>query len=201
MTQEARNEQEMENTQPVEPELEKAQADNEPMDMTEPVVEEIEAAEASAQADLEQQLQQEREKAQGLLDELKRERASFINYRRRIEQEKESWSREATASLIYNLLSVLDDFERAKKAIPEEFKGSPWVEGLLLVERKLFSTLELAGLKPIEAVGKPFDPNIHEAVSTEPVEGVEHGTVVEEYRKGYMLGDRVLRPSMVKVAQ
>lgn len=159
----------------------------------------VEPVEAPVDAD--QALAAERERAQVYLDELQRERASFINYRRRMEADKENWSRDANAALIFNLLAVLDDFERAKANIPPELQGTPWVEGLMLVERKLYSTLELAGLKPIEAEGQPFDPARHEAVVADPTEEHEPSRVLEEYRRGYTLGDRVLRPSMVKVSQ
>ncbi|MDP9382080.1 MAG: nucleotide exchange factor GrpE [Chloroflexota bacterium] len=149
---------------------------------------------------IEAQLQTERERAQGYLEELQRERASFINFRRRTEQEKETWTRDANSALIFNVLPVIDDFERARDNIPTDQQDSAWVDGMMLVGRKLLSTLELAGLRPIEAVGKPFDPTVHEAVSVQPVEGQEAGIVLEEYRKGYKIGDRVLRPSMVKVS-
>ena len=182
-------------TQPVEEEQQ--YEDEAVMETDTPAPQEAEVGEP----DLEQQLAAERERSAGYLDELQRERASFINYRRRVEQEREGWGRDATAALVYNLLGVLDDFDRARANIPAEQQGTPWVEGLMLVGRKLHSTLELAGLKEIDAVGKQFDPNLHEAVSSEEVEGQEHGTILEEYRKGYMLGDRVLRPTMVKVAQ
>lgn len=156
---------------------------------------------AGVEQDIQGELARERERSDGYLEELQRERASFINYRRRMEQEKESWSREANAALIFNILPVLDDFERARGAIPTDQQGSAWVDGLMLVGRKLDSTLELAGLKAIDAVGKPFDPALHEAVSVEEGADGEPQIVVEEYRKGYTLGDRVLRPSMVKVTR
>ncbi len=158
-------------------------------------------SEEAAAPTIEQQLTEERDRSAAYLEDLQRERASFINFRRRAEQEREQWSREAAAALIYNLLPVLDDFERAREAIPADQQGSPWVDGILLVGRKLYSTLELAGLRAIEADGKPFDPALHEAVSTAPAEDGESGAVLKELRKGYLLGERVLRPSMVIVAQ
>jgi molecular chaperone GrpE len=157
--------------------------------------------EAAAEPDLEAELRRERERSGGYLEELQRERASFINYRRRTEQEKEELSRAANAGLMFNLLAVLDDFERARANIPQDQLKEPWVEGLLLVGRKLYSTLELAGLKPIEAVGRTFDPRLHEAFAAGPGGDLEPDTVIEEYEKGYMLGDRVLRATKVKVSQ
>ncbi len=162
---------------------------------------ETEAPPAPEGADLEARLEEERKRSESYLEELRRERADFINFRRRIDQERESWGREANAALIANLLPVLDDFERARAAIPEDQRDSAWAEGLLLVGRKLYATLEAAGLREIEAVGREFDPSLHEAVSIEPDSEHGHSTIVEEYRKGYKLGEKVLRPSMVKVAQ
>lgn len=147
------------------------------------------------------QVETEREPAGGFLEELQRERAAFINYKRRTEQERATWGHGATAALIHNILPVLDDFERARASIPPEQASSSWVEGLMHVGRKLESTLELAGLRPIEAVGTAFDPALHEAVSSAPAEDGESGVVLEEFRRGYRLGERVLRPSMVQVSQ
>lgn len=188
--------QQIENDQPTEA------AEQEAPVIEEETVAETEVAEpTSPEITFEEQLAREQERSSGYLEELQRERASFINYRRRTEQERENWAREANAALIFNVLPVLDDFERARGAIPEDQQDAAWVDGLMLVGRKLDSTLELAGLRQIEAMGKPFDPSRHEAVSVQPAEGEEPGMVVEEYRKGYMLGDRVLRPSMVRVTR
>jgi molecular chaperone GrpE len=159
----------------------------------------LQEQEVSPTPEAERQLAAERERSSGYLEELQRERASFINYRRRTEAEREGWSREANSALIFNILPVLDDFERARQTIPADQRDSAWVDGLMLVGRKLLSTLELAGLRPIEADGKPFDPALHEAVSVVPAGDRESGIVLEELRKGYKIGDRVLRPSMVVV--
>src|SRR5947209_6864863 len=102
------------------------------------------------------------------LDALQRERASFINYRRRSEQERAETIQFAAASLIKKLLPVVDDFDRALAAIPEEErKNNKWVEGVELIARKLHNILEQEGVQPIEALGQPFDPNLHEAVAFE----------------------------------
>jgi len=196
MTQQIENEQPADSQELVEPLIEDEAAEQlDDTDQTEAT------APASPEITLEEQLAREQERSSGYLEELQRERASFINFRRRTEQERENWAREANAALIFNVLPVLDDFERARGAIPEDQQDAAWVDGLMLVGRKLDSTLELAGLRQIEAMGKPFDPTRHEAVSVQPAEGEEPGMVVEEYRKGYMLGDRVLRPSMVRVTR
>jgi len=139
----------------------------------------------------------EEEKSASYLANWQRTQADFINYKRRIEQERETFARSANASLIISLLPVLDDFESAFEHAPHRGKEKgTWIEGIRMVERKLRTALETFGLKPIEAVGEPFDPNLHEAVRQD---SGEEGKVVAEVRKGYMLNDRVLRPSMVVV--
>ena len=138
------------------------------------------------------------------LDALQRERANFINYRRRTEQERAETVQYATANLLKRLLPVVDDFDRALAAIPpEERVNNPWVEGVELIARKLHNILEQEGVEPIEALGQPFDPNLHEAVAFDDnSEGGGHtDTVAEVYSKGYKLHDRVLRPAMVKVSR
>jgi len=145
-----------------------------------------------------------RDLATEYLEALQRERASFINYRRRAEQEKTETAQYATAGLVKKLLPVLDDFDRALAAIPEaERKGNKWVEGVELIARKLHNILEQEGVAPIDALGQPFDPSLHEAVAFEDnSEGGDHAdTVSEVFSKGYMLGDRVIRPAMVKVSR
>jgi molecular chaperone GrpE len=139
------------------------------------------------------------------LDALQRERASFINFRRRAEQERAEMVQYAGMNLIKKLLPIVDDFDRALAAIPEDVrKTSKWVEGVELIDRKLHTILEQEGVQPIEALGQPFDPNLHEAVAFEDnaEAGEEHQDVVSEvFTKGYKLRDRVLRPAMVKVTR
>jgi molecular chaperone GrpE len=144
------------------------------------------------------ELEQERARAAEYLDEAKRARAELINYRRRTEQEMQDVRRHAGEQLISQILPVLDDFHRAIEALPEGELEDPWMQGILLIERKLWAILEAAGVRPIEAVGKPFNPSLHEAVMIdEGSKGAD--TVVAELQRGYMLHERVLRPAMVKV--
>jgi molecular chaperone GrpE len=145
---------------------------------------------------LKQSLAEEKDKGEGYLANWQRAQADLINYKRRSEQEKEEISKFANASLMLNLLSVLDDFERAFASIPPHLAQITWVDGIRLIDRKLQASLELQGLSRIKALGEPFDPNIHEA--TMHGKGKE-GMVVEELQKGYKLHDRVLRPAMVVV--
>ena len=146
--------------------------------------------------DLEQTLAEAREKAEGYLANWQRAQADFINYKRRSEQEKEEIGKFANTQLMLNLLPVLDDLERAFDSITPQVAKLDWVEGIRLVERKLRAGLEAQGLSQIEALGKPFDPNLHEAV----IHGKgEEGIVIEELQKGYKLHDRVIRPTKVVV--
>ena len=129
-----------------------------------------------------------------------RTQADFANYRRRTEQERVELVRTAEAGLIREILPVLDDLERALEGLPPELRGLTWVDGILFIERKLSAVLELHGLKPIDALGKEFDPYEHEAIVREGEPG-EATVVTGELQKGYRLHDRVLRPTLVKVGR
>jgi molecular chaperone GrpE len=156
------------------------------------------SAETSALAELENQLAEARAQAAEYKDGWQRSVAEFQNYRRRLEAEKAETYQSAVGGIIKRYLPVLDDMERAMQARPANLA---WADGVELICRKLQSILEVEGLKRIEAEGQKFDPNIHEAIAQEPVDGMESGTVVAVVRNGYMLGDRVIRPAMVRVAQ
>ncbi len=135
-------------------------------------------------------------KAEANLAGWQRAQADFINYKRRSEQEKEEVAQFANSILVLSLLPILDDFERAFVSIPPQLEKMSWVDGIKLIERKLWASLEAQGLTPIKALGEPFDPNLHEAVRQD--KGQE-GIVIEEVQKGYKLNDRVIRPTMVVV--
>ncbi|MFB0559560.1 MAG: nucleotide exchange factor GrpE [Dehalococcoidales bacterium] len=157
----------------------------------EPRVAETEAVEALKQA-----LAEEKEKAEKYLANWQRAQADFINYKRRSEQERAETTKFANSVLMLSLLPVLDDLERALNFVLPELAEPSWLEGVRLIERKMKATLEAQGLSAIEALGKPFDPNFHEAVRQD--KGKE-GIVIEEIQKGYKLHDRVIRPSRVVV--
>ncbi|MGB8648994.1 MAG: nucleotide exchange factor GrpE [Anaerolineae bacterium] len=150
---------------------------------------------------LEQQLDEERKKSAEYADNWRRSAAEFSNYKRRVDKEKTEYSQYANAVLLAKLLEVMDGFDAAFRVIPEKFHTEPWVEGIRLTEQKLRRVLESEGVKPIEAQGKDFDPNYHEAMYYEPTPGEPEGRVIGEFQRGYTLGDRVLRPSRVKVAK
>jgi len=154
--------------------------------------------EAAGEQSLEQQLEALRAEKDEQFRGWQRTQADFVNYRRRVEQDKADFIKAAEAGLIHDLLPVLDDLERAIGSLPVEMRDLTWVQGVLLIERKLAALLEQRGLKPIEALGKPFDPNEHEAVLRDGEPG-ETNLVTGELQRGYRLNDRVLRPTLVKV--
>ncbi len=137
-------------------------------------------------------------KAAENLDGWQRAVAEFQNYKKRVDRDRLSDKAIMKGDLIKRFLPVLDDLERALQNRPE---GNSWSEGIDLIRRKLQSILEAEGLKRIDAEGAVFDPNFHEAISFEPADGVESGRVIGVVQNGYMLGDYVVRPAMVRVAR
>ena len=163
--------------------------------------EDVEQAEVKQAEDIEslkKALAEEKEKSEKCLANWQRAQADFINYKRRNEQERAEVVNYANSTLILNLLPVLDDLERALASVPDELAESRWVDGIRHIYRKLQAVLEAQGVSVIEAEGKDFDPNFHEAVMA--VEG-EEGKVIEETQKGYKLRNRVIRPTKVKVGK
>lgn len=135
------------------------------------------------------------------LTALQRERAEFLNYKRRTAEERERDLGLAGEDLIRKVLTLADDFDRAIDARPESVATDPWFEGLAAVDRKLRQLLESEGVSPIDAgPGTPFDPREHDAIATVPGSGRVEGEIVEQVRRGYRLRDRVLRPALVAVA-
>ena len=147
----------------------------------------------------EQALARTREQADHNLRNWQRTAADFSNYKRRTDEERAAVGLMANAILIGRILGVLDDFDRALESVPEDVHEG-WLDGIRLVERKLQALLEAEGVKPIEAIGQPFDPNLHEAVVHEDTADYPDNTVIGEVQRGYLLHERVLRPSLVRVA-
>jgi molecular chaperone GrpE len=131
-------------------------------------------------------------------DRLLRKTAEFDNFRKRTERERQQLAEAAAADLIGELLPLVDDMERALRA---EGNDDAIRKGVELIHKQLMETLRKRGVRPIEALGADFDPHYHMAVSHEPANDRRDGEVIEEFRRGYMLGDRLLRPAMVKVAK
>jgi molecular chaperone GrpE len=134
-------------------------------------------------------------------DRLLRKTAEFDNYRKRTERERIQLSEAAAADLLTELLPLVDDMERALKADPGGDAGEAVRKGVELIHKQMLEILRKRGVRPIEALGADFDPHFHMAVAHDPAEGRREGEVIEEFRRGYMLGDRLLRPAMVKVAK
>ncbi len=151
-------------------------------------------------ATLERELEEARARAEENLRNWQRSAADFANFRRRTDDERAEIAQFGKALLVGKLLTVLDDFERALGSIPDDLAALSWVEGVRLVERKLRAVLESEGVTPIEALGQQFDPNLHEAVLHEETADHPDNEVTGELQRGYRLGDRVIRPTLVKVA-
>ncbi len=164
----------------------------------ESAAEESPAPEGESLEELRNKLAEAESKAAEYKDGLARERAEFQNYKKRVARDNESAYANMKGDIIKKVLPVLDDLERA---LQNRVEGDAWANGIELIARKLQNTLEAEGIKKIEAKGAAFDPNFHEAISHEPAEGVESGHIIEVVQNGYMLGERVIRPALVRVAQ
>ena len=144
-------------------------------------------------------LQQAEARAAEYLDGLQRERAAFQNYKRRVERERADQAQVVTGGLLLKLLPILDDFDRAIGAVPADARNQ-WFDGVTLIRRKLEKLLEDQGVKEMQALGQPFDPNFHEAIGVDDGSDAASGTITEVLQRGYVQGDRVLRPALVRVA-
>ena len=142
-----------------------------------------------------------KEKIAELEDKTMRQLAEFENFRNRTEKEKQAMFETGAKSVIEKLLPVVDNFERGLATVPEEEKDTPFVDGMNKIYKQLMTELDNMGVKPIEAVGKEFDPNLHNAVMQVESEEFESGIVAQELQKGYTYRDAVVRHSMVAVVQ
>ena len=140
------------------------------------------------------------EKIEELTDRVRRQLAEFDNFRKRTEKEKTQMFETGAKSIVEKILPVVDNFERGLAAVTEEEKGTPFVEGMEKIYKQMMTVLEEAGVKPIEAVGQEFDPNLHNAVMHIEDEEFGENIIAEEFQKGYTYRDSVVRHSMVKVA-
>ena len=142
-----------------------------------------------------------RQQSQEYLDGWQRERAEFANYKKRKEKESQLLQNNISGNIIRKYLDIVDDLERALQNQPEEGEGASWAKGIELIYRKFLSALEAEGVVPMKVKGQQFDPNLHEAISLEPNEEYESGQIIEVLRNGYLIGDRVIRPASVRIAQ
>lgn len=193
-------------------ELEKEEVENlqEETNATEPddVIEEAQSQEAEEKKDEDKKrfskkkdknLVKLEEKLADLEDKRVRQLAEFENFRKRSEKEKSQMFEIGAKTVIEKMLPVIDNFERGLLAVPEEEKDTPFVQGVELVYKQLLTAFEELGVEPIEAVGKEFDPNLHNAVMMVDDDEMESGIVAEEMQKGYLYKESVVRHSMVKV--
>ena len=148
---------------------------------------------------LEDLLQDAKDEAANNLDSYLRAQAELANARKRFEKQRAQTYSNANADLVRKLLPVVDDFERAIETVPDDIREDAWYGGIELVNRKLLGVLGSLKVTEIEALGMPFDPHFHEALGTEPSDDFESGAVSRVMIKGYQIGDRVIRPSLVYV--
>lgn len=150
---------------------------------------------------LEQELEAARQEAATNLEGWQRALADLSNARKRFDKQTQNAYTNATVDLVSKLLPIIDDFDRAIESVPAEIAESSWFDGLTGVLRKLNRILEGINAERIPAVGEPFDPNVHEALSMEPSPDYESGIIIRELQAGYRIDDRVIRPALVIVAQ
>lgn len=155
---------------------------------------------AKKQAKLDKKAQGCKEQIEQLEDKVKRQLAEFENFRNRSEKEKHAMFETGAKSVIEKILPVVDNFERGLATVPEEKREDPFVDGMNRIYRQLMTEMENIGVKPIEAVGREFDPNLHNAVMQVESEEYESGVVAQELQKGYTYRDGVVRHSMVAVS-
>ena len=141
------------------------------------------------------------EQIEELQDQVKRQMAEFDNFRKRTEKEKNQMFEVGAKSIIEKILPVVDNFERGLASIPEEEQGSAFADGMNMIYKQLLNELEQAGVAVVEAVGKEFDPEYHNAVMQVENDELEPGTIAQELQKGYTYRDSVVRHSMVAVVQ
>ena len=174
------------------------------IDESQPPVDEVAVEDVEGEVDeiitLQEELSAARIQADEYLDGWQRARADFANYKKRVERERSLAYQNASADIITRYLDVVDDMARALDNRPQEGEGATWADGIELIYRKLLTILENAGVTLMQIEGEPFDPNLHEAISVEDNPDYESGQVIEVLKQGYMLGDRVLRPASVRVA-
>lgn len=150
---------------------------------------------------LERERDEARQQSKEYSDGWQRERADFQNYRRRVERDQVQMQEATTGRIVKKYLVILDDLERALKTRPGEGQGAAWAEGIELIARKIQTILDQEGVRRIPAEGQLFDPNLHEAITHEDHPDHKSGEIIEVVQQGYTIGDRVLRPSVVRVAR
>jgi len=152
-------------------------------------------------ADQLEELDDLRKKVDEFSDGWQRERAEFANYRKRVDRDRQQESQNGKIEIIKKYLAIHDDFERAQKTLPQEQIPQSWLEGLKLIEQKLQNLLDGEGISIIPAENAVSNPEFHEAISHEENQEFESGRIIEVVQQGYTIGDRVIRPALVRVAK
>jgi molecular chaperone GrpE len=201
----AKKEQEKENQNPKEEFLEEAIAEE--LEGVEESLEDIdeelilrETLTPEEIAELRAQLQAAEDEAAANMDGWQRAQAEFINYRKRMERDQAKTYEDATVRVVKKYLEIVDDLNLALNNRPQDQEGAEWAEGIELIYRKLLTILENEGVVVMEIEGQTFDPNLHEAISQEESPDHESGQIIEVVKNGYLIGERVLRPAVVRVA-
>jgi len=148
-----------------------------------------------------QELEETRAKADEYLDGWQRARAEFTNYKKRVEREQAQIYQTVTGNIIKQYIEIADDLERALSNKPQGSDGAEWANGVELIYRKLLAILQNEGVEQMDAQGQVFDPNLHEAITSEESEAYKSGEIIEVLQPGFMIGNRVLRPATVRVAK
>ena len=161
----------------------------------------VEAPTINEVEELKKELNEARSKADQYLDGWQRSAAEFSNYKKRIDREKDQANLIIKGNIIMRFLEIIDDIDRALKTKPHSGEGSAWGEGIELIHRKFMGILDAEGVKTIQVEGQFFDPNYHEAISQEDSPDHQSGQIIGLVKQGYSLGDRVLRPALVRVAR
>jgi len=170
-------------------------------ELEQPGVVDSEEETSKEEPSLEDQLAAAQDEAAKNLDSFLRAQAELANARKRFEKQQMMAYTNANADLVAKLLPALDDFDRAIENVPDPIREDKWFEGIELVHRKLLGILDNLNVQEIEALGQPFDPNYHDALAQEPSDEFEVGSVMRVMVKGYKVGDRVIRPCLVTVAE
>lgn len=189
------------NTSTVTPTGEQVSADRNMTEKEQTTAEEFVTISSKEYALYQEEMDKAQKQAKEHFEGWQRERADFLNYKKRIERENLLATQSIKGDLIKKYLPVMDDLARAIKARPEQGDGAAWAEGIELIYRKFQKIIETEGVTRIPAESQTFDPNIHEAISHEDHPELSSGAIIEVVQDGYMLGDRILRPALVRVAK
>lgn len=162
---------------------------------------ESEQEEQQDPAQLLEDLEKARQEAKEYLDGWQRSRAELANYRKRVDRERQEQYNRIVGDILCRFLSVIDDFDRALKDHPQDLDSTGWFDGIKMIYKKLESILEAEGVEIIASEGEQFDPHFHEAISQEESDSHDEGEIIDVIQRGYQLGDRVIRPAMVRVAK